>query len=125
MSKTIVICGYGPGISAAVETFGRESSRSLLARNAQRLARAWPALETSGIRAAAFRTDLSKEAEVGALESVRDARPRRLIGMPRRAPAICSRPTPRQRAIFDVSDRTPHSHEIAPISSKRKTARFS
>jgi NAD(P)-dependent dehydrogenase (short-subunit alcohol dehydrogenase family) len=40
MSKTIVICGYGPGISAAVaRRFGREGFQvALVARYAQRLA---------------------------------------------------------------------------------------
>lgn len=72
--KTIAICGYGPGISSAVaKRFGRENFQvALVARNAQRLATGVAELEASGIRAAGFRADLSKETEVErALESVR------------------------------------------------------
>ena len=78
MSKTIVICGYGPGISAAVaQRFGREGFQvALIARNEQRLAAGVAALEAGGIRAAAFRADLGQPAEVErALESVRAALP--------------------------------------------------
>ena len=66
MSKTIVICGYGPGISAAVaRRFGRESFQvALVARNEERLAAGVDALEAGGIRAAVFRGDLSREAEI-------------------------------------------------------------
>ena len=76
MSKTIVVCGYGPGISAAVaRRFGREGFQAaLVARNEQRLAAGVAALEANGIRAAAFRADLGEVAEVErALESVRAA----------------------------------------------------
>jgi NAD(P)-dependent dehydrogenase (short-subunit alcohol dehydrogenase family) len=50
MSKTIVICGYGPGISAAVaKRFGREKFQvALVARNAERLAAGVTALEAGG-----------------------------------------------------------------------------
>lgn len=74
MKKTIVICGYGPGISAAVaRRFGREGFQvALVARNEQRLAEGVAELQVSGIRAAAVRGDLSKEGTVeSALESVR------------------------------------------------------
>jgi short-subunit dehydrogenase len=74
LSKTIAICGYGPGISAAVaQRFGREEFQvALVARNAERLAAGAAALEASGIRAAAFPADLGRQAEVErALESVR------------------------------------------------------
>lgn len=74
MSKTIVICGYGTGISAGVaHRFGRAGFQvALVARNEQRLAAGAAALEASGIRAAAFRADLGKEADVErALESAR------------------------------------------------------
>lgn len=66
MSKTIVICGYGSGISSAVaQRFGREQFRvGLVARNAERLAAGAAALEAAGIRAAALPADLSREAEV-------------------------------------------------------------
>jgi NAD(P)-dependent dehydrogenase (short-subunit alcohol dehydrogenase family) len=78
MSKTIVICGYGPGISAAVaQRFGREGFQiALIARNEQRLAAGVAALEAGGTRAAAFRADLGQVAEVErALEAVRAALP--------------------------------------------------
>jgi NAD(P)-dependent dehydrogenase (short-subunit alcohol dehydrogenase family) len=74
MSKTIVICGYGPGISAAVaRRFGREGFQvALVARSEQRLTEGVAALEASGVRAVAVRGDLSKEAAVeSALDSVR------------------------------------------------------
>jgi NAD(P)-dependent dehydrogenase (short-subunit alcohol dehydrogenase family) len=76
VTKTIVVCGYGPGISAAVaKRFGREGFQvALIARNEQRLAAGVAALEASGIHAAAFRADLGDVAEVElALESVRAA----------------------------------------------------
>jgi short-subunit dehydrogenase len=76
MSKTIVICGYGPGISAAVaRRFGREKFQvALVARNEQRLAAGVAELQASGIPAAAFRADLAQEAGVEhALASVRSA----------------------------------------------------
>jgi short-subunit dehydrogenase len=78
MSKTIVVCGYGPGISSAVaQRFGREGFQvALIARNEQRLAAGVAALEAGGIRAAAFRADLAQAAEVDrALEAVRAALP--------------------------------------------------
>lgn len=74
MSKTIVICGYGPGISAAVaRRFGREGFQvALVARSEQRLTEGVAELEAHGVRAAAVRGDLSKEAAVeSALDSVR------------------------------------------------------
>jgi NAD(P)-dependent dehydrogenase (short-subunit alcohol dehydrogenase family) len=66
MSKTIVVCGYGPGISSAVaERFGREGfAVALVARNAERLAEGVAALEARGVRAAAVRADLSDDAQV-------------------------------------------------------------
>jgi NADP-dependent 3-hydroxy acid dehydrogenase YdfG len=74
MSKTIVICGYGPGISSAVaKRFGQEGFQiALVARNEERLAAGASALQSSGIRAAGFRADLSRETEIeSALDSVR------------------------------------------------------
>lgn len=76
MSKTIVVCGYGPGIAAAVaKRFGREGFQiALVARNEQRLAAGVAALQASGIRAAAFRADLSKESDIErTLEAARGA----------------------------------------------------
>jgi NAD(P)-dependent dehydrogenase (short-subunit alcohol dehydrogenase family) len=69
MAKTIVVCGYGPGISTAVaEKFGREGfSVALVARNAERLRAGVQALEAKGIRAAAFPADVADPAAVRAL----------------------------------------------------------
>jgi len=60
MSKTILVAGYGPGISNAVaERFGGEGfSIALAARSADRLAAGVKALEAKGVKAAAFTTDL-------------------------------------------------------------------
>jgi short-subunit dehydrogenase len=66
MTKTIVVCGYGPGISSAVaQRFGREGfSVALVGRDAERLAAGVAALEKQGVRAAAFPADLSDDAAV-------------------------------------------------------------
>ncbi len=68
-TKTIVIAGYGPGISNAVaEKFGAEGfSVALVARNADRLASGVKSLESKGIKAAAFPSDLSDLAATRAL----------------------------------------------------------
>ena len=60
MEKTILVCGYGPGISNAVaQRFGAEGfGVALAARNAERVAAGVKALEAKGIRAAGFPTDL-------------------------------------------------------------------
>lgn len=69
MSKTIIVAGFGPGISTAVaERFGREGfSVALVARNAERLQAGVRALEAKGVRAAAFPADLSDPAAVTSL----------------------------------------------------------
>jgi len=74
MSKTIVICGHGPGISDAVaRRFGKEGfAVALAARNGERLAQATAELEKAGIRAKGFATDLGDLAAVKRL--VADAR---------------------------------------------------
>lgn len=61
MSKTIIVAGYGPGISNSVaERFGKEGfAVALVARNAERLAAGVAALAAKGIRAAAVPADLS------------------------------------------------------------------
>lgn len=66
MTGTIVVCGYGPGISSAVaERFGREGfAVALVGRNANRLAAGVASLQARGIRASAFPADLSDEAQV-------------------------------------------------------------
>jgi NADP-dependent 3-hydroxy acid dehydrogenase YdfG len=69
MAKTIIVGGYGVGISAAVaDKFGAEGfSVAVVARNAERLSEAVKALEAKGIKAAAFPTDLSAPAAVKTL----------------------------------------------------------
>lgn len=69
MSKTILVCGYGPGISNAVaERFGAEGFQvALAARNGDRLASGVKALEAKGIRAAGFPTDLADPTAARAL----------------------------------------------------------
>ena len=59
--KTIIVVGFGPGISTAVaERFGSEGFRvALVARNAERLAAGVKALEAKGIEARAFTADVS------------------------------------------------------------------
>lgn len=76
MAKTILVSGYGPGISSAVaEKFGAEGfSVALAARNAERLSAGVKALQGKGVRAAAFPTDLSDpNAAVALVGKVREA----------------------------------------------------
>jgi NAD(P)-dependent dehydrogenase (short-subunit alcohol dehydrogenase family) len=65
MAKTIVVVGYGVGISAAVaRKFGAEGfAVALVARNATRLAEGVKALEAEGVKAAAFTGDVSSAEE--------------------------------------------------------------
>jgi NAD(P)-dependent dehydrogenase (short-subunit alcohol dehydrogenase family) len=60
MAKTIIVCGYGPGISNAVtERFGREGfTVAIAARNAERLDAAAKRLQAAGIKAVPFVADL-------------------------------------------------------------------
>lgn len=69
MSKTILVCGFGPGISTAVaEKFGAEGfTVGLVARSAEKLAAGVKALEAKGVKARAFPTDLGDPAAVEAL----------------------------------------------------------
>ncbi len=69
MAKTIVVNGFGPGISAAVaERFGKAGYQvALVARNAERLAAGVKALEAKGIKAQAFATDLGNPDAVKAM----------------------------------------------------------
>jgi NADP-dependent 3-hydroxy acid dehydrogenase YdfG len=59
MPKTIVVVGFGPGISTAVaEKFGAEGfSVALVARNQARLSAGVEALKAKGVTAAAFAAD--------------------------------------------------------------------
>ena len=74
MSKTIVVCGFGPGISTAVaEKFGREGfSVALVARRKDKLDEGVKALEAKGIRAAGFQGDLGDPARAaGTIREIR------------------------------------------------------
>lgn len=66
MAKTILVAGFGPGISTALaERFGQAGFQiALVARNAERLAAGVKALEGKGIRARAFPADLSEADKV-------------------------------------------------------------
>lgn len=74
MSKTIVIVGFGPGISAAVAArFAAAGfSLALVARNEERLAAGVAALKAKGIVAAAFPADAADPASIAA--AIRRAR---------------------------------------------------
>jgi len=69
MAKTILIAGFGTGISVAVaEKFGAEGfALALVARTSERLDAGVKALESKGIKAAAFRADLSDVKAISAL----------------------------------------------------------
>jgi short-subunit dehydrogenase len=69
MAKTIIVGGFGPGISTAVaEKFGKEGfSVALVARNAERLQAGVKSLEGKGIVAGAFPADLADPASVESL----------------------------------------------------------
>jgi NADP-dependent 3-hydroxy acid dehydrogenase YdfG len=60
-TSTILVCGFGPGISTAVaEKFGAQGfAVALVARNKERLEAGVKALHAKGIKAAAFPADLS------------------------------------------------------------------
>jgi NAD(P)-dependent dehydrogenase (short-subunit alcohol dehydrogenase family) len=76
MAKTILVAGYGPGISAAVaEKFGAEGFQvAIVGRSADRLAAGVRALEARGVKAAAFTADLGDPAAIrGMVEKVRGA----------------------------------------------------
>jgi short-subunit dehydrogenase len=66
MPNTMIICGYGPGISNAVaEKFGAEGFQlALVARTADKLAAGVSGLGAKGIKAAAFAADLSDPVSV-------------------------------------------------------------
>lgn len=68
MSKSIVVVGFGPGISGAVaERFGAEGfSVALIARNEARLVAGVQALRGKGIVAAAFPADAADPAAIRA-----------------------------------------------------------
>lgn len=69
MAKTIIVGGYGPGISTGVaEKFGAEGFQvALVARNQAKLTAGVDALQSRGIKAAGFSTDLGDPAAVRSL----------------------------------------------------------
>lgn len=75
MAKTLVVCGFGTGISRAVaEKFGKEGfTLALVGRNAERLAEGVRALESAGVSAQAFPADLSDAVQLKSMiASVRE-----------------------------------------------------
>jgi NAD(P)-dependent dehydrogenase (short-subunit alcohol dehydrogenase family) len=68
MTQTIVVCGYGTGISDAVaKQFGAEGFQvALLARNAERVERGAATLAERGVRARGFACDVGDPAAVTA-----------------------------------------------------------
>jgi NADP-dependent 3-hydroxy acid dehydrogenase YdfG len=68
MAKTILVVGFGPGISTAVASkFGAAGfSVALVARNAERLAAGVAALKADGVAAAAFAADAGDPDSIGA-----------------------------------------------------------
>ena len=76
MAKTIIVAGYGPGISTAVaEKFGAEGFQvALVGRSAEKLGAGVKALEAKGVKAAAFTADLGDPVAIrGMVEQVRAA----------------------------------------------------
>lgn len=76
MARTILVCGHGPGISAAVaRKFGGEGFQvAIVARNAERLETGAKALSDAGITAKAFPCDLGDPAAIQTLvANVREA----------------------------------------------------
>lgn len=69
MARTILVCGYGPGISEGVaRTFGAEGFQvALVARNEERVQAGARALTEAGITAKGFACDLGDTAAVAAL----------------------------------------------------------
>jgi NADP-dependent 3-hydroxy acid dehydrogenase YdfG len=69
MAKTIIVCGFGPGISSAVaHKFGAAGfSVALVGRTEEKLAAGVLALGKVGVKAAAFPTDLGDPEAVRAL----------------------------------------------------------
>jgi short-subunit dehydrogenase len=69
MAKTLLVCGFGTGISSAVaKKFGKEGfGLALVGRSAERLTAGVKALEAEGCRAAAFPADLADEGQVRAM----------------------------------------------------------
>ena len=69
--STIIVAGYGPGISSSVAArFGKEGfSVALVARNEERLNEGVKALDAEGIKSKGFPTDVSDPAAIKTLVS--------------------------------------------------------
>lgn len=69
MTKTILVCGHGPGISDAVaRRFGKDGfAVALVARNGERLEAAVAALRAEGVKACALRANLGDPVAVRAM----------------------------------------------------------
>jgi NADP-dependent 3-hydroxy acid dehydrogenase YdfG len=69
MAKTIIVAGYGPGISTAVaEKFGAEGFQvALVGRSMEKLSAGVKALEAKGVKAAAFTADLGDPSAIRGL----------------------------------------------------------
>lgn len=71
MSKTLLVCGHGPGISASMARLygARGYAVALVARSAERVEAAAAALRAKGIRAAAFAADMADPAAMAQVVS--------------------------------------------------------
>ncbi len=112
MKKTILVAGYGPGISAAVaEKFGAEGFQvALIGRSAEKLTDGAKALQANGVKAEAFVADLGNATAVReAVEKVRAVLgPISVIEWTAYTPGsvaadILSASTEEVRSLFDVS----------------------
>jgi NAD(P)-dependent dehydrogenase (short-subunit alcohol dehydrogenase family) len=110
MPGTIVVCGYGPGISDAVaRRFGREGfAVAIVARTEEKLSKARAALEEQKIHARAFQCDVSDpDAVRSMLTKVRAALgPIEVVhwnALAGRAGDLVIASTAEVRTVFDVS----------------------
>ena len=109
MSKTIVVCGHGPGISDAVaHKFGKEGfSVAIVARNKERLSAAAAKLEQAGVKAKAFTADLSDpEAVRGVVKAARELGPIACLhwnAYGGKAGDLTTAPTAELREALDIS----------------------
>ena len=110
--KTILVAGYGPGISAAVaEKFGAEGFQvAIVGRSAEKLAAGVKALAAKGITAVAFTADLGDPAAIrGIVEKIHVALgPISVIEWTAFAPAnlggdLLTASPEEIRSLFDVS----------------------
>ena len=109
MAKTILICGHGPGISAAVaRKFGAAGfAVALVARSADKLDAAVAALRARGVTAGAYPTDLGDPAAVQAMvaRAAKELGPVAIIHWNAYAPVagdLASAPVGEMRQAFDV-----------------------